>query len=80
MDIYLHKDGQQLGPFSESELRTQLSGGRINETDLAWAEGNTDWQPLSTILQPTRPSGGAGAACGAATECCAGCCTAALVP
>jgi hypothetical protein len=55
MNIYLHKDGQQLGPFSESELRTHLSSGSINETDLAWVEGNSDWQPLSTILQPARP-------------------------
>lgn len=55
MNIYLHKDGQQLGPFSELELREHLSNGSVNETDLAWVEGNSDWQPLSTILQTARP-------------------------
>jgi len=55
MNVYLHKDGQQLGPFSESELRAHLSNGSIRDTDLAWIEGTSDWQPLSAILQPIRP-------------------------
>ena len=62
MNIYLYKDGQQLGPFTESEARAHLSSGSVSETDLAWVEGNSDWQPLSTILphvtlpQPIAPA------------------------
>ena len=52
MNIYLYKDGQQLGPFTESEARAHLSTGSVSGADLAWAEGNSDWQPLSTILPP----------------------------
>jgi hypothetical protein len=52
MNIYVHKDGQQLGPFAESDVRAHLSNGNLNDTDLAWVEGNSDWQPISTILSP----------------------------
>jgi GYF domain 2 len=56
MNIYLHKDGQQIGPFTESEARAHLSNGSIGAADLAWVEGNSDWQPLSKILPPVTPS------------------------
>jgi uncharacterized protein DUF4339 len=52
MNIYLYKDGQQLGPFTESEARAHLSNGSVSGADLAWVEGNSDWQPISTMLSP----------------------------
>ena len=51
MNIHIYKDGQQFGPFPEAEIRAQLSNGNINETDLAWVDGNKDW----AILQIDRP-------------------------
>ena len=50
--IYIFKDGQQLGPFSENDLRIATHEGRISHGDLAWKEGISDWVPLSSILPP----------------------------
>lgn len=55
---YYTRDGQQEGPISESELKALVASGRLADTSLAWAEGMTDWQAISSIpeLAPT-PSG-----------------------
>ena len=50
MEIYLQKDGQQVGPYSEEQLRESVTAGTINQFDLACHEGMTGWQPLCTII------------------------------
>lgn len=52
MNVYVHKDDQQLGPFTEEELKEHLKSGKFTKQDLAWKEGLTDWTPLSNILTP----------------------------
>ncbi|PYJ88210.1 MAG: hypothetical protein DME70_04640 [Verrucomicrobia bacterium] len=57
MQIYVGKNGQQLGPFSIEEINRKLADGTFAGTDLAWYEGATGWAPLSgvagvVILQP----------------------------
>jgi hypothetical protein len=47
MKIFVHRNGQQLGPFSESDIRTQLASGAISPADLVWWEGQAGWVPLS---------------------------------
>jgi len=47
MDFLIHHDGREIGPYSESEVRTRLLSGAINSSDLAWHEGAPDWAPLS---------------------------------
>lgn len=54
MNIYITKGVQQIGPFSEEELRKKLECGEAKCTDLAWHEGRADWLPLSEIL-PSKP-------------------------
>lgn len=54
MQLYITKGVQQIGPFSEEELRKQLDCGEAKYTDLAWHEGRADWVPLSEIL-PSKP-------------------------
>ena len=49
MPLYIARDGQQLGPFSPEEVRAQLVAGAVQLTDLAWQEGNANWQPLHTL-------------------------------
>jgi hypothetical protein len=46
MQIYVHRDGQQLGPFGETEIKDQLALGHISEKDLVWWEGQPGWVAL----------------------------------
>jgi hypothetical protein len=46
MNIFIHHDGQQLGPFGEAEVKSQLAAGMISRQDLAWWEGQAGWVPL----------------------------------
>lgn len=51
MQIFLHKNGQQLGPFSEAKVAEMLKAGQVGATDPAWSEGMEKWTPLSTFPQ-----------------------------
>lgn len=56
MNILVHREGRQVGPYSIDEVRARVGTGELFPTDLAWVEGSPEWVPLSTIL-----SGGVGA-------------------
>ena len=49
MNITIHKNGQQLGPFTESQVSEMLRSGQIALEDLAWTEGLDQWKPLSSF-------------------------------
>jgi hypothetical protein len=49
MQIYVGKNGQQLGPFSLEEINRKLADGTFAGTDLGWYEGATGWAPLSGV-------------------------------
>jgi hypothetical protein len=49
MQIYVHRDGQQLGPYSVEGVRQDLADGNLAADDLAWHEGASDWLPLAQI-------------------------------
>ncbi|MEY2549910.1 MAG: domain 2 [Verrucomicrobiota bacterium] len=49
MQIYVGKNGQQLGPFSLEEVNRKLADGTFAGTDLAWYEGAAGWAPLSGV-------------------------------
>jgi hypothetical protein len=51
MDFMIHHDGREIGPYSESEVRSRLLSGAISSCDLAWHEGASDWAPLSSFTQ-----------------------------
>ncbi|MCE0484012.1 MAG: GYF domain-containing protein [Methylacidiphilales bacterium] len=46
MQIYVHRNGQQLGPFSEDEIKAQLASGAISPQDSVWWQGAPGWMPL----------------------------------
>jgi hypothetical protein len=48
--FYITRDGGQLGPFTENELRSKIEAGEISGSDQAWTEGLTGWLPLGEIL------------------------------
>jgi membrane protein YdbS with pleckstrin-like domain len=51
MDFLIHHDGREIGPYSESEVRSRLTSGAIISSDLAWHEGAPNWAPLSSFPQ-----------------------------
>jgi hypothetical protein len=51
MDFMIRHDGRELGPYSESEVRSRLISGTIRLSDLGWCEGATLWAPLSSFEQ-----------------------------
>ena len=53
MNIFIHKHGQQIGPFSEDEIYAMLGRHEVTAQDLAWTEGLPDWQPLLKLLPPS---------------------------
>lgn len=49
MKIFVNRSGQQTGPFSLEEVRSQLGARAITLSDLAWYEGAAGWMPLSAV-------------------------------
>lgn len=54
MQIFIAKNGEKTGPFSEAQVREMLAAGSASATDLAWHEGMADWKPLGQVL-PAQP-------------------------
>ncbi|RYD18614.1 MAG: DUF4339 domain-containing protein [Verrucomicrobiaceae bacterium] len=51
MQWYYSKNGTQLGPVEEAELRSKITSGEITSADLVWREGMTDWLPSSRVAE-----------------------------
>jgi hypothetical protein len=60
MEFIIHHNGRDLGPYSESEVRSRLNSGAITLNDLASNEGTSNRMPLSAFAQfappPSPPS------------------------
>jgi len=46
---FIYREGDQTGPYSFVQLQEEVRAGRLNESDLIWAEGFTEWQQASTV-------------------------------
>jgi hypothetical protein len=55
MQWYYSKNGTQLGPVAEGEIRAKLAAGEISQADLVWREGMTDWLPVARIPELSTP-------------------------
>lgn len=60
MNILIGKDGKQLGPFSEEQIRSMVESGMLASSDLAWHDGRPDWSPLWQILGTPPPLASSG--------------------
>ena len=47
----IRQEGRDLGPYSESEVRSRLISGTIKLSDLCLPEKSSDWAPLSSFSQ-----------------------------
>ena len=45
--VFVYKDGRQVGPYTERELRTHWANRVLNESDLVWRQGMADYVSLS---------------------------------
>lgn len=61
MDIYILRDGKEIGPFNEETTQTLLKEGAVLINDLAWQPGMTQWGPLHSVLYPGPACAPAGA-------------------
>ena len=51
MNIYIGKNGEQLGPYNEEEVIRALTANEIMLSDLAWKDGEAEWVPLSSLAK-----------------------------
>ena len=47
--IFVNRDRESLGQFTEQEIANGLQSGQFFPADLGWKEGMETWQPLSTF-------------------------------
>src|SRR2546423_6868364 len=50
MEIWIHRNGQFAGRFSESDIRAKIADGSFSPADLAWNEAKSSWEPISEFL------------------------------
>ena len=50
MNLYIARDGESLGPYNEAQVREYLKTDIFSQDDLACAEGEENWQPLSALF------------------------------
>ncbi len=51
MQWYYSKNGTQLGPVEEGEIRAKLAAGEISPTDLVWRDGMPDWLVATRVAE-----------------------------
>lgn len=53
--IWLGRDGEEFGPYPESQVRQWAASGQVPQATLAWCEGMPTWRPLGEVLggEPT---------------------------
>lgn len=54
MQYRIGRDGNELGSFSENEVREGLTSGQFLPSDLGWQEGMASWSPLRELF-PSQP-------------------------
>jgi hypothetical protein len=50
MQIYVHKQDQQHGPYTEEQLLKMLNEGQVARKDMIFYEGMSEWKPLDEIF------------------------------
>ncbi len=50
MNYQVSRNGQLYGPYTLDDLRRYVDSGNVLLTDLACAEGSTDWIPVAQVL------------------------------
>ena len=51
MQFLIRHEGRELGPYSEAEVSNRLRTAEVAPSDLALAQGTTEWRPLSAFAE-----------------------------
>jgi hypothetical protein len=46
--IFVHENGETVGPFSVEQINEKLRSGEITHIDLGWSQGMDQWQAISS--------------------------------
>ncbi len=57
MNINIHRDGQDFGPYTLEQVNQYLRDGSIVPSDMAWHDGLPDWVPLPQVKGVLVPAG-----------------------
>jgi hypothetical protein len=49
VSVFVHKNGEELGPFTLEEALAKERCGEISSADLAWVEGQSEWGAFSAL-------------------------------
>jgi hypothetical protein len=55
--FHVYQDGNQMGPFTRSQLNSMWSQGILNASATYWTEGMDEWTSLSQLLETPAPTG-----------------------
>ncbi len=55
MEVWIGRDGERHGPYTEADVREWLRTGKLSPSDLGWHQGMSDWQPLSSLFPEQQP-------------------------
>lgn len=73
MQWYYSKNGTQLGPIGDEEIKAKIASGEVAPTDLVWKDGMGDWLPAGQVQElrgfPVQPAAyGTGAVTAASND------------
>jgi hypothetical protein len=51
MNIFIAKDGERLGPFTQTEIKDQVRSAQLTLNDFAWHEGCASWTRLCEMTE-----------------------------
>jgi hypothetical protein len=55
MEMYLHRNGEQVGPFTQDQILSMITNGTLSRDDIVWHEGLTQWQPMHAVFSLSHP-------------------------
>lgn len=58
MEVWIGRNGERFGPYSEADIRQWLREGSLKPGELAWHAGLTDWQPAGELFPGEAPAAG----------------------
>jgi hypothetical protein len=53
VQIMIHRDGKDYGPYPVEQVRELLTQGIFTQDDQAWVEGGSEWTTLRELFSPT---------------------------
>jgi len=54
-NYYLHRDGENLGPYAQTDMQGMVATGQVRPDELICPEGGSEWVPASILSKHTAP-------------------------